>query len=501
MKRIIAALIIAFYTACLNAQNINSTLQQYSQNKNGENNRKADNTQITEAAQLAMSTADYPVTAGDIYLLSFAAGTTSVSYSFTVDTSYKLRVANLAVLNAAGKTFRKLKEEVETIVSKNYPLSGVQFMLVTPGTFKVLLKGEVDSVIEKTAWALTRVSDVVKGSFTPYSSERHIIVESAERKIYCDIFKARRNGDLQLDPYVRPGDTVTVGRIERKVTVTGAVERPGTYELLKNENIKELIDDYGSGFIPLAYTQRIEITNPVSNTKTYIGQKEIEEDFPLKHLDSVFIDTLQDTKPFVYIQGAIGAYGSKIDAARGNDYVARTENIPLPFFENTDWTYIIRQNRSLFTIYSDSENAYILRQGQKISINVRRILYDPDYSTSVVAEAGDILSIPAKQMLVTVSGNVHVPGRYSFVPDANYAYYITLAGGVISGNNKTKNISIWNSEGKKIPLNKPIEPESVINVYDNDFLLFWNQYAPVIVTALSIISTSLTIWAATGGRK
>lgn len=473
MKKIIAALIIALYMASLNAQNIGNVGQYVPE----------------PASRLAVSTADYPVTTGDVYVLSFVSGQGPVSYTLTVDTSYKIRVANLAVLNTEGKTFRKLKEEVETIVSKNYPLSGVQFVLATPGSFKVLVKGEVKAALEKNAWGLTRVSEIVQDSLTPYSSTRDIVLKSPERTVICDIFKARRTGDLTLDPYVRPGDVITVGRVDRRVELTGAVERPGTYELLENENIKELIDDYGSGFETFANRERIEVGNSVTGKKVYIGEKEILSNYVLEHFDTVFIDSLKETQPLVYIQGAIRPQGDS------------GTNIALPYLNNTDWTYIIRQQRGLFLTSSDTEKAYLLRNGEKLPINVKRILYDSEYNTAVPAVAGDILSIPAKQMLVTVSGNVRMPGRYPYVPDCTYEYYLALAGGIVAGNNKTKTITIRNIAGKKHPLNKPVMPESIIAVEDNSFLLFWNQYAPVVVTTLSIISTSLTIWAFAEARK
>ena len=69
-----------------------------------------------------------------------------------------------------------------------------------------------------------------------------------------------RNGDMSQNPYVRPGDVITVNRYERRVTVKGAVERPGTYELLKNEILKDLVNFYGKGLAPMADTSRIELT-------------------------------------------------------------------------------------------------------------------------------------------------------------------------------------------------------------------------------------------------
>ena len=45
-------------------------------------------------ASVAMSNAEYRVTAGDVYMLAYAAGTMPVTYQLIVDSSYKIRVSN-----------------------------------------------------------------------------------------------------------------------------------------------------------------------------------------------------------------------------------------------------------------------------------------------------------------------------------------------------------------------------------------------------------------------
>jgi protein involved in polysaccharide export with SLBB domain len=162
------------------------------------------------------------------------------------DSTYRIRVANLAVVDVAGKTYPELKQLVESIVVKNYPMSGVQFVLATPAVFKVTLKGEVNSVQERNAGALSRLSTVVAGSFTAYSSTRDIEITSLSgKKKSCDLFKADRLGDLSQNPYVRPGDVITIKRTSRRVTVNGAIERPGAYQLLEGENYAALVTSYG----------------------------------------------------------------------------------------------------------------------------------------------------------------------------------------------------------------------------------------------------------------
>lgn len=134
-------------------------------------------------AQLAMSSADYQVTAGDTYALSFYSNGTSVSYTITVDSSYKIRIANLGSLNCKGLSFLQLKQNIENLVMKNYPLSVVTFVMLQPGIFKVVIKGEVSAVHEENAWALTRLSAIVaKAGLTEQSSTRNIKITNQNGK-------------------------------------------------------------------------------------------------------------------------------------------------------------------------------------------------------------------------------------------------------------------------------------------------------------------------------
>ena len=199
--------------------------------------------------QIALSNPDYMVTPGDIYSLNYAVGTNPVSYKILVDTSYKIRVSNLAVLDATNKTYMQLKKQVEEIVSKNYPLSGVQFILTSPASFKITVTGCVSYSSEQKAWALTRLSDILQNApINDYSSQRFVTIKSENKtETVYDLFKTFRNGDYSQNPYIRPGDEISIQMAEKKVSIDGAVIFPGTYELSPNENIKELIENFADG--------------------------------------------------------------------------------------------------------------------------------------------------------------------------------------------------------------------------------------------------------------
>ena len=133
-------------------------------------------------AQLAMSVSYYPVTAGDVYTLGFVIGSGAVKYTIPVDSTYRIRVANLGVINCAGLTYLQLKSQVESLVLRNYPMGGVQFVLSSPSTFLVSITGEVNSTIERNAWALTRLSTFINKNLTAYASLRNIEIEGSNGK-------------------------------------------------------------------------------------------------------------------------------------------------------------------------------------------------------------------------------------------------------------------------------------------------------------------------------
>jgi len=536
---------------------------------------------------LARSNADYMVTPGDVYTLAYAAGSNPVSYIITVDTSYRIRVSNLGIVNGAGKTFPQLRREVENIVANNYPLSGVQLVLTQPAIFRVYVKGEVRTAGEVSAWGLSRLSSLVGGNLTAYASTRDISIKSTggQTRAY-DLFMARRLGDMAQDPYLRPGDIVTFNRIDRVVTINGAVERPGRYQILKGENLKNLIEVYANGFTPLVDKTRITLTRYIGSAEisgdiTYLTEQDLAGNFELRHLDVISIPAITATRPAVHItrverritiNGAvrrpgtydllpdenlielIEAYGdgftpladpSRIELVRLvnskdiagdriflaesdladnyklehfdeitvpniidlrsvifvegaigigiNEGLTTTNRLVVQFPVGETYASLVRKHTNWFTAVSDARNAYILRKGRRISVNLELALYNSSYRDTILVEDEDVLVVPFRQYFVSVAGAVVHPGRYPYIPDRDWEYYIGLAGGFVSGRNTRDSVTIMDMNGKRIKKTDAISPESTITANTNHGLYYFNQYAPVVTTVLSIVTTFITV--------
>jgi protein involved in polysaccharide export with SLBB domain len=454
---------------------------------------------LPEHAQLALSNPDYRVTPGDVYTLFYGAGTAQVKYHITVDTSYRVRIANLGIIDGRGKTFGQVKAQAETIVSNNYPLSGVQLVLTQPAIFTIYVRGEVKEATELKAWGLSRLSSLAGNHITDFSSLRDVSIRSAggETGVY-DLFKAERLGDISQDPYLRPGDVVTFGRVSRTVTVAGAVERPGRYQLLEGEQIRELIENYASGFTPVADRTRLELVRYVNSSaaagqKVFLSESDYAANFFLEDYDTIMAPPITNLQPVMFVEGAVNRTAGDSPTGLAEGSPMASTRLVVQYNQGETYASLVRRSNEWFTAVSDTRNAYIIRGDEQIAMNLNPMLYDAEYRGSERVEENDTLIIPFRQYFVTVAGAVIKPGQYPYIPDRDWEYYIALAGGFIREKNAYQSVSIVDINGNKMKKGDVIGPETVITAKTNAFLYYFNQYAPPITAMLSIITTFLAI--------
>lgn len=461
--------------------------------------------------QLALSNPEYIVCAGDVYTLNFAVGGSRVEYTIQLDTSYMLRVANLAVIDVAGKKFTEVKESVEDIVSKNYQFSAAQFTLVTPARFTVLVTGDTVDSTEITTWGGERLSAIIGQVAAPYASARFVSVETPDGEITeYDLFQAERFGDMSQNPFMSPGDIIRLKRYDRRVSIEGAVERPGTYEILADEGLDELITYYGGGLTDFADVDTIflrRLLEPAlqdadAGEYIHLDYETVFRDgrfvYDLKDYDTVHIDSVLRLKPVFFLEGAVMQEDE--DAAAGGIVVKQnTENVTaaaasqrlvVPFTAGEDYGDIVRRMDGYFSAQSNTREAYIIRGAEIIPLNITDLLYNTVQLSGITAEPFDTVVVPFELYYVTVAGAVRLPGRFPYVPDRDWEYYIGLAGG-FTEENDFKNVVIQGPDGQKLSKDDTIVPETTITARRNGLLYNFNRFAVPITTLLSVTSTIL----------
>jgi len=441
--------------------------------------------EIAQRPLLAMTTPEYPVTPGDVYELAFITSGGIVTTSLIVDADYRVDLANLGSLVARGMLLSELRDLVERKVLAAYPLSAPRLAVKSCGSFPVYIRGEVARAEARYCWGLTRLSELWTGT-TAWASCRSVLVrpKAGGEKSY-DLFRVWREGDLSQDPYLRPFDTVRFERRPRSVSLGGSVRRPGSYQLLPGEGIRELIEVYGDGFTPDANRAWLELLRAEPGSSG-IGEKrklewESAASFELKDLDAVTVYPLRELLPVAYFEGALGlgAEGAQLEAAN---------RVPYTFYPGEKLSQAARNLRGQFSAVSDLERAYLLRKLERIPINLESFLYDKDFTKDLDLAAGDVIVVPFRQFFVSVAGAVKVPGRYPYVPDRGWEYYINLAGGFDRDRNSKSTIDIMDAGGKRWGKDRMIEPEDTIVAAANSFYYYLGKVAPVVATVASVIT-------------
>jgi protein involved in polysaccharide export with SLBB domain len=384
--------------------------------------------------------------------------------------------------------------------SADIPLQGGD-VIVIPYRQYYTITGEIAEAGNKPLTSLTRLSSLMTG-LTSRASTRFVTVTSAAgSQVTYDLFQSRRFGDLSQDPYIRPGDRIHIPAAGRKVRVAGEVFRPGEYELLSGETLKELIDYYADGFTLGADPGRIGLAR-INTGENVPGESKIfryseNEGLALEDRDVVSVGNKIENRPIVFFEGAISA------AVRGNAEetsaaIEGTGLLEYPFYGGETLGNAVRAIRNRFVASSDLANAYMIRGGRNIPFDLSQFLYRQNFSGDIALENGDTIIVPFRQYFVLVAGAVKAPGRYPYVPDRMADYYINLAGGRDDLLNNGKGIRITDMNNRKLSVSAVIAPETMIDVPTNRFSARFNQYGPIITTIVSIISMTISIFAVTG---
>lgn len=451
---------------------------------------------VEARTQLAVSNPSYPVTPGDVYSLQYTHSLEPQEMRLVVESDYTVNLSVFGKINVRGMTFLEFRSKVDSLVKRAYPESFHQLLLLSVGVFTVHIQGEVDMAQEVTAWGMTRLGELLADHLTEYSSRRNITVVDYQGCAHeYDLFSAKRYGEIKENPYVRPGDTIIVETVKRKVTIEGEVKRPGEYELLPGETLGDLVQQYANGFTETADPEHIEITRHGKENGD-IGTTDYADYFcenpgtevPVGHYDVVSVPSKRKYLPVVFFEGAIG------DMESGKQLEA-SNRFPYRFEPGEKLSTAVLSFEERFCAVSDLENAFIRRAGRDtiIPIDLQALLYENGTAEDIELKHLDSIIIPFRQFFVTVSGAVHEPGRYPYAPNKRWSYYVGLAGGIDTSRNADGSRRITDIHGNPISPDAPITPEATVYVEENSFLYHFGRIAPVVTTTLSAASLIITI--------
>jgi len=350
-----------------------------------------------------------------------------------------------------------------------------------------------------------------------------------------DLYDIFIHGKSDFGQRLRSGDSILIKPSNNLVAISGAVKRPGLYELTSDENFSDLFA-YGNGFSSSAdiNTLRVERLNKEEVEFIYISDvKDLSSILPIS---GDRLNVRSYVRKRVSISGAVNTPGtyviskgetlsSLIEKAEGykddaypfagilNNQRAATINAEAV---NKLYTSFVQKLISKGDALFASESLpFILEELKKSTISgrimaefdINVIKASPELDTNL--EDGDSVIIPISTQQIYIFGEVNNPGAIRYQPGQSIQDYLMSSGGVLeSADNanifvvhpngelnrlqNTSRLSFINKRGNDVL----IYPGSVIyiprEVLSRDPALVASIWAPI-VSALALSITSLSV--------
>ena len=283
---------------------------------------------------------------------------------------------------------------------------------------------------------------------------------------------------------LQDGDEIEVFSVldgrENIVNLTGAVTRPGSYELEDSLSLSQLILKAG-GLLGDAFMERADIVriNPdigeelIKINLENVLDEESEEDILLKSLDRITVHSKTEmiSRRYVSIAGHVKNAGTYdlLDNMKIYDLLFISDG-----YIDDDWlkqTYLLRADLIRF------DKDKILKR--IIPFNLGQVLDDQSSKHNFLLESGDEIRVYSKNVFntnrnTTITGSVRNPGEYLLKKDMTVKDLILEAGGVSEDVYRYK-IEIARIEPNS--LNDKTFAEIINLEMDNDYTIRNIQYS------------------------
>jgi len=341
-------------------------------------------------------------------------GQSEAYYQIEINPEGTIILENFGPIHISGLTVKNATKRIENRLSKVYlGINGNKkntFVNVSVGksrTIKINIVGEVAVPGSYTLSAFNTVYNAlyVAGGITENATLRDIKVYRNNKLISkVDIYKYLTAGDASADVALENNDLILIKPYTNRVTLKGAVKIKGRFELLKNENLQDLLN-YASGFNEEAYTKTIKVKRTLDGEHIVADINNDQFEIFTPQSGDVFqVDKVLDRyKNRVIVNGAVyrpGVYAiTKGLGVKG--LLAKSEGLKQDAL--TTSANIIRTNEDLST--------------SSISFSLRDILSGK--KQDILLQKEDVLTISSKNEIkqedyVEVAGAVNEPGIYAY---------------------------------------------------------------------------------------
>ena len=439
---------------------------------------------------------DYRLGNGDVLDVQIAGRLDVTRLQVIVDPEGVVNIPPLGGIDVGGRTLLEANRRVAERARALLRFADVSIAVFAPRVFDVTVSGEVERPGTVPAQATQRLHELIlnAGGITPRGSARHVRVTQNGASREVDLLRYELRGEIDQNPYVQDGTRVHVPPRGAAVTLTGAVRRPGEYELGPGESLRDVLELTG-GLAPGGAHSEARLTRIGPDARKETISVDLRTaltppaDVRLQAADTLFVPPLSVLQDVIEVRGAFIAApdASKTTTAGKPTIVQRFELAQGERVRDV----VVKAGGA--AAYADLRLAFVDRAGttgprQRIPLDLQRLLVERDESQNILLLNGDVLTLPVVEDKVYVVGEVKVPGAQDYRPDLTPREYLALAGG--PGNRaKLPAATVTFRNGRTYAMGDapPLEPGAVVTVPEVA-VKWWQDYVQIAQLLASLIT-------------
>jgi len=350
-------------------------------------------------------------------------GASQKSEQLQVSPDGTIQVTGYGPIHIGGLTVAQANARIKETLGTRYKSSEIRLTVGQTRTISVNIMGEVATPGTYTLSAFATVFHALymAGGVNGIGTLRNIKVFRGGRQVTSvDLYDYILNGKLTGNVRLADNDVIMVGPFDCIVDIAGYVKRPMAYEMKKNESVATLIK-YAGGFASGAYRRAVRLNRVAGDRYSAYNVPEFEmAGFKVADGDSVTVDSIMARyENTVTVEGAVFHPGH-YDLGSNPTVRALVESAG-------GVTEIAFQGRAVLHRMKPD------RTWRVISVNLEGVLNGT--VADIPLENEDVLTIAVRQdksnfRVITIMGEVKVPGTYDYAENETIEDFIIQAGGL-----------------------------------------------------------------------
>lgn len=439
----------------------------------------------------------YTLDFGDTLEIQFI-GKKNLIEELSVKRDGSINIPEIGKIFVSGLSLNEVSKLIKTKVSNAY--IGVEsfITLINVRDIQVLVTG---NAFNPGIYTLNGNSNMLHalnmaGGIDINGSYRNIdLIRNDEVIDSIDMYDIFINGKSGFGKRLRSGDIILISPYLKIVSLSGAVKRPGIYELTADEKFSDLII-YGNGFSDNADLKTLRVERADQKLVNFINVSNLNELDNIEVQSSDRLNIRSYERKYVKITGAVktpGTYtistgetlSSLINKAQGYT----NDAYPFGAILNNKKSLILSEeaNKKLYdsfirelitkgnSLFASESLPFILDK-LKSSVPSGRLMAEFDLDVikanphlDTTLHDGDEIIVPVQTEQVYIFGEVSSGGATRYVPNSNINDYIATVGGVLKSAD-TKNIFIVHPNGE---INRLISSRlSFVNNRGDEILIY-----------------------------